>query len=164
TSGENVMAEANVMEDRPGRWAVPLVTAGLLVLVCALTFLLYQGSIHNEFVWDDPIVLGQPLQAFHSVKDGFFPPPPIPPFGGLSYRPMIVASYMMDRALFGDTPFAFHFPVVIMHVLNTGLVFLLGRRLFGARTGAVLAALAAALLFATHPIHTESVCWMAGRS
>ena len=171
------MAEASVMEDRAERRAGTLLTAGLLVVVCALAFLLYYGSILNEFVWDDPIVLGQQLQAFHSAQDIFFPPPRIPQFGGLYYRPMIVASYMMDRTLFGDSPSAFHFPVVIMHVLNTGLVFLLGLRLFGARTfsqppafagvsrpGAILAAFGAAVLFATHPIHTESVCWMAGRS
>jgi hypothetical protein len=172
------MAESDVTDGGSRVWVGRLLTAGLFVAVGLVAFLVYQGSVHNEFVWDDPIVLGQQLQAFHSVSDVFFPPPRIPQFGGLYYRPMILVSYMMDRALLGDTPFAFHLPVIIMHMLNTGLVFLLGRRLFGVRpgsggasalggdigSGAILAALGAALLFATHPIHTESVCWMAGRS
>jgi|GEM_PF-1065701 len=158
------MPEAVVTDGQKGVWFERILTAGLFVVVCLVTFIVYQGSIRNEFVWDDPIVLGQQLQAFHSVSDVFFPPPRIPQFGGLYYRPMILVSYMMDRAMWGDAPIAFHFPVVVMHMLNAGLVFLLGRRLFGARSGALLAALGAALLFATHPIHTESVCWMAGRS
>src|SRR4029453_8822331 len=129
------MPEADVTEGGPGKWTGPLLTAGLFVLVCAVTFLVYRGSIHNEFVWDDPIVLGQQLQAFHSATDIFFPPPRIPQFGGLYYRPMILVSYVMDRALLGDTPLAFHLPVVIMHMLNAGLVFLLGLRLFGGGPG-----------------------------
>src|SRR5262245_29203593 len=170
------MPVADVTDGGGSKWKWPLLTAGLFVLVCAVTFLVYRDSIDNEFVWDDPIVLGQQLQAFHSLQDVFFPPPRIPQFGGLYYRPMILVSYMMDRALLGDKPFAFHLPVVIMHTLNAGLVFLLGLQLFRVRPGfrpftlgekglfALLPALGAALLFATHPIHTESVCWMAGRS
>src|SRR5262245_59499394 len=158
------MPEPSVSEEGRSVWAGRLAATGLAIAVAVLAFLVYWGSVDNEFVWDDPIVLGQQLQAFHSMSDVFFPPPRIPQFGGLYYRPMILVSYMTDRALFGTTPFAFHFPVVLMHAVNSGLVFLLGRRLFGARTLALFAALGAAVLFATHPIHTESVCWMAGRS
>jgi len=153
-----------------------MMAAGIFLVVALTAFIVYQGSIHNEFVWDDPIVLGQQLQAFHSVSDIFFPPPRIPQFGGLYYRPMILVSYMTDRAVLGDAPWAFHLPVVLMHAVNSGLVSLLGLALFGSIAsagrkgldapggGALLAALGGGLLFATHPIHTESVCWMAGRS
>ena len=44
------------------------------------------------------------------------------------------------------------------------LVFFLGRLLFRTKPWGEWAAFAGALLFAVHPIHTESVCWMAGRS
>src|SRR5262245_10381883 len=114
------------------RWAL---TAALFLAVAVIAFIIYRGSLNNEFVWDDPIVLGQQLQAFHSPKDIFFPPPRIPQFGGLYYRPMILVSYKMDSALLGDKPFAFHLPVVIMHTLNAGLVFLLGLQLFRVRSG-----------------------------
>src|SRR5580765_2505778 len=104
-------------------------------------FVLYSASLKNEFVWDDPIVLGQQLQSFHSISDIFFPPARIPQFGRLYYRPMIMASYVFDRWFWGDTPFGFHFAVVLFHALNCGLVFLLGRRLFGETGGGLLAAL-----------------------
>lgn len=155
------MSEANDLRLWWGRFGPA--TIGFLVVVGVALFV-YSGSMTNEFVWDDPIVLGQQLQAFHSLHDIFFPPPRIPQFGRLYYRPLIVLSYVIDRWLWGDTPFGFHFPVVLFHALNSGFVFLLGRRLLGKAPYGVLAALSASLLFATHPIHTESVCWMAGRS
>src|SRR5262245_2889646 len=141
-------------------WAV-----GLFFLAAVLVaFCLYAPSIHNEFVWDDPIVLGQQLNAFQSYAKAFFPPPRIPQFGRLYYRPLITLSYLIDLDLWGESPIGFHLPVVVFHAINAGLVFLVGRRLFGAHSMGPLAALASALLFAAHPIHTESVCWMAGRS
>lgn len=132
--------------------------------VIGVALLLYAGSVSNDFVWDDPIVLNQQLQAFNSLHDIFFPPPRIPQFGRLYYRPLIILSYLVDRWLWGDTPFGFHFPVVVFHALNSGLVLVLGYRLFGKMRHGSLAALAGGVLFAAHPIHTESVCWMAGRS
>lgn len=136
----------------------------LFCLATGTAFLVYAGGCKNEFVWDDPIVLGQQLHVFHTFGDIFFPPQHIPQFGQLYYRPLIILSYVFDRWMWGDTPFGFHFPVILFHALNSGLVFLVGRRLLGSLKGATLAALGGAILFATHPIHTESVYWMAGRS
>ena len=143
----------------------PLLAAACLFLAAAgVGFVVYWGSLSNEFVWDDPIVLNQQLQAFHSLGDIFFPPPRIPQFGALYYRPLVMLTYAIDRWAWGDTPFGFHFPVILFHAINCGFVFLVGKKLFGRAAGSTLAAFAGAILFATHPIHTESVSWMAGRS
>ena len=100
------------------------------------------------------------------------------------YRPIIALSYMLDTYFWSDTPewkeFAeqkeknqrselkwttlnpvgFHLTNVLMHALNSILVFVLVRSL----TRRFRVALAAGVLFAVHPIHTESVTWIAGRT
>jgi len=117
----------------------------------------YLPALRNGFVWDDPTVLVQ-LRALHSAYDLVVLPPIIPHF---YYRPFIFLTYLVDRSLGGETPFWFHASVIAWHVLNTGLVFMLARRLF-ARDW--LIASGGALLFAVLPTHVESVAWMAGRS
>src|SRR5207247_2912538 len=63
-----------------------------------------------------------------------------------------------------EAPFGFHLSVVVFHAVSAGLVAMLGLRLFGSSAEGRLGALAAGVLFACHPIHAESVCWIAGRS
>lgn len=117
----------------------------------------YLPALRNGFVWDDPIVLQQ-LRAIQSWHDLIVMPPIVPKF---YYRPLVFLTYLFDRALGGETPYWFHASVVAMHALNTWLVAMLARRLF---TDDWLVPACAALLFAVHPVHTESVAWMAGRS
>jgi tetratricopeptide (TPR) repeat protein len=137
----------------------------LLAFAAAIAaFLVYAPSIRNGFIWDDPIMLGQQLPAFRSVADVFFPPAGIPQFGIYYYRPVVTLSYLFDLRLGGGSPVPFHLTVVLLHAACCSIVFLLGRSLLGPARAGVAAPFAAALLFAVHPIHTESVSWIAGRS
>ena len=136
----------------------------LFIIPAAVAFAVYYGALSNGFIWDDPIVLSNQLSAFRSMKDVFFPPPGIPQFGIHYYRPIIIVTLLIDRKLWGGTPFGFHLSVVLFHVINTILVYFIARLLFRRSRHADLGALIASLLFAVHPIHTESVSWMAGRS
>ena len=149
------------------------VRIGLMVTIVAVTALaVYIGTMDNGFVWDDQIVLEQQMVAFKSLGDAFSPPADIPHFSQHYYRPIVVVSYMIDRAITGPQPMElpqgalnpFHLSVVIYHAFVTVSVFLFGIVLLSHRWWGEWAALVAALLFAVHPIHTESVCWMAGRS
>ena len=150
----------------------PVRTVLLAALIAASAFLCYLGSLNNGFIWDDPIVHEQQMVAFKTISDAFLPPANIPQYGIFYYRPLVVLSYMVDRAFTGPRPMElpkgainpFHVSVVLYHVLVTVLVFFLGRLLFRTRPWGEWAAFAGALLFAVHPIHTESICWMAGRS
>lgn len=87
-----------------------------------------------------------------------------PDLSGL--RPLLKVSYAINWTL-GPDPIGFHAFNVLVHWLNSVLVLLLGRRLSGQylpRADASYAALAAALLFALHPVHTEAVTYVSGRS
>lgn len=123
------------------------------VAAAALTFL---PAWRNGFVWDDPLVLEQ-VRAIHGIRDLIVPPELIPRF---YYRPLIFLTYLVDHTLGGDQPFWYHVSVVATHTLNTALLCWLTARLVGTRPTAMIGA----LLFAVHPIHVESVAWVAGRS
>ena len=137
----------------PSRSQLPLWIAPAAVALAS-----YWGALRNGFVWDDPLVLQQ-LRAITSLKDLLIVPPQIP---HMYYRPVIFASYLIDLSLGGEHPFWFHASVIGWHALNSVLVFALARLLFS--EGQEVFAAGAAVLFAAHPIHVESVSWMAGRS
>jgi tetratricopeptide (TPR) repeat protein len=132
----------------PLLWAAVAVGAALVI---------YARALSRGFIWDDPLVLQQ-LRAIQSLRDLLLPPPIIPKF---YFRPLVFASYLFDRALGGETPFWFHASVLVFHVINVVLVFVLARRLLAEEP---LIAAGGALLFAVFPTHVESVAWMAGRS
>jgi tetratricopeptide (TPR) repeat protein len=76
-----------------------------------------------------------------------------------NWHPVTWLSHMLDCQLFGLNPRGHHLVNVLFHAVNTALVFLLLRIM----TGAVGRSLAVALLFGLHPIHVESVAWVAER-
>jgi len=137
--------------------------------VCLLAFATYANALANGFVWDDSIILARQLPLFRSPASILFPPPNIPQFAPDYYRPLVIASYVVDHTLGGGGAFVFHLTVVLAHVLATLAVFAFGVALFGrvARLSSSVASAAAAIaaaLFAVHPVHTEAVAWVAGRA
>jgi hypothetical protein len=74
-------------------------------------------------------------------------------------RPLLKASYALNWTL-SPSPFGFHLVNIAMHAANAVLLFLIGKLLTRHRG----AALAAALLFALHPMQTEAVTYISGRS
>jgi len=75
-------------------------------------------------------------------------------------RPAMLASLMLDAAVWGRDPFGYHLTSVLMHVVNVILVWLVIREVTGGegRAEHVLAPLLAALVFAVHPVVAEAVC------
>lgn len=131
--------------------------------VGALALLAYANTLGHGFVWDDPISLERWLPALPTAWSAFFPPPGIPQFPPDYYRPLQLLSYRLDRAIGGGAPWAFHLSLVLAHACATVLVFAAGLRLFERVPAGRWAAAIAAALFAAHPIHSESVAWMAAR-
>ena len=85
--------------------------------------------------------------------------------GGNYYRPILVVSYMMDKYVWGLEESFMHLENIVFHLLNVLLVFAIAQKaalLQGIRSGIV--PLIAALFFAIHPLNTEVVAWIAGRT
>jgi len=143
-----------------------------------LALALFAGTVRNELVWDDVLVIQGQLERFDSVAKIFVPPGDVPEFTLSYYRPLVLASYWLDEGLArafwpaaerdAARRVTFHASVALAHALATLLVLLVGRelaRLAGLEPApATGAAVAGSLLFAVHPVHVESVAWMAGRS
>ena len=131
-----------------------------LVIVAALPYL---DSLANGFVYDDATqVLNNPyLRSFRYVPR-ILTGSAWAYLGGADavtnyYRPMMSLGYMLSFHIFGPSAFAFHSFNLSLHLAVVLLVFKLSEQLFRDRALAI----AAALLFALHPIHTESVDWIA---
>ncbi len=96
-----------------------------------------------------------------SLRSIFFPGSE----NGSYYRPLLILSYYLDESLFGALPGIMHLENVVLHVLNAILVYFLTRRLLATdERNASYVPLSAALLFGLHPLSSESVNWISGRT
>jgi len=78
---------------------------------------------------------------------------------GSLWIPLAWISHMLDVSLFGLDPAGHHLTSVLLHAVNTGLLFLVLTRLTGAPARSALVT----VLFAFHPLRVESVAWIAER-
>lgn len=80
-------------------------------------------------------------------------------FAGSNWHPLTWLSHMLDVELFGRTPTGPHCVNLALHIANSWLLFLLLRRMASVHWRSALVA----ALFALHPLHVESVAWIAER-
>jgi tetratricopeptide (TPR) repeat protein len=134
-----------------------------LLLLLAGTFLIYLPALQGQFVnWDDPLyVTDSPWIRLspENVKALFFSSP------GKVNLPVTRLSLSLNHAISGFEPWSYHLANILLHLLNTFLVYVLVRRLWEALNSAkaVEAALIGAAFFGLHPLHVESVAWVAER-
>jgi tetratricopeptide (TPR) repeat protein len=76
-----------------------------------------------------------------------------------NWHPLTWLAHMLDVSLFGLEPGFHHLVNLLFHLLNTALLFLVLK----AATGACWRSAFVAALFALHPLHVESVAWIAER-
>ena len=75
------------------------------------------------------------------------------------YHPLTDISLAAESAAFGESAAVHHAGNLLLHCLNSALLFLL----IAALAGEPWAAFWAALLWAVHPVQAESICWLAER-
>jgi tetratricopeptide (TPR) repeat protein len=75
------------------------------------------------------------------------------------WHPLAWISLMLDAELYGLNPGGYHFTNLLLHILNTLLLFILLQR----TTGSLWRSIVVAALFALHPLHVESVAWVSER-
>jgi len=141
-----------------------------VTLVALVALAVYANALVNGFVFDDiPQILKNPwITDFRHLPDIFLDN--VWGFIGERsnyYRPLMHLSYMLTYALFGFSAWAFHLMNVLLHLGVSVLVYLVAGRLLRERSLAPVQTaawipLAIALLFTTHPIHTEVVTAVMG--
>ena len=128
------------------------------IFACAIAIVLaglvYGNALSNPFVYDDHriIVENQSLTDISNVRAILWHE---------VTRPVVNFSYAIDQAIWGPAPFGFHLTSVLLHMINVGLFALL---IWGSTPRPHLIAPIAALLFAVHPMMTEAVGYISGRS
>jgi protein O-mannosyl-transferase len=126
----------------------------ILVLI---VFLAYLPALWAGYVWDDNLVTNNPsLKTVSGLRDIWTNPLSYPE-GDIRYWPMLYTSFWLEYHLWGIHPFGNHFVDVLLHALNTLLVFIILRRL------SIRGAFLASAIFALHPVHVEAVAWVIER-
>ena len=136
------------------------------LIIVAVSFFVYYNSLNNDFVFDDESVVQNNISIqtlsnipkFFTAEEGFHK------VIGRYYRPVVSSLYATDFALWGLKPFGFHLTNVIIHVIASLLLLMILLKLFGDYKYGLLSALIGALIFAVHPVHTEAVSWISGRT
>lgn len=138
----------------------------LLVITAAAAM---AGGVDGPFIFDDvPLIQGNHrVHGLEHWTEWFtttlwntnYDPSAIRQNGGF-WRPIVLASYGIDWALGGGTPIVFHVTNLVVHALNSVLLLFTLARWVNDRVAACFGA----LLFAVHPVQTEPVAWIAGRT
>jgi len=153
-----------------------------LITILVISVLIYYRALAAGFILDD---YSQVLNN-HLIRDpGRIPEiflrsawvfEGAPPTSNY-YRPMLNLIYMFTYYFFGYQAWGYHLVNVLFHACNAALVFLIMAKLTGSQadrlagqqvenpvTASFSPPFIAALLFASHPVNTEAVTWVAGVS
>ena len=134
-----------------------------LALIILIGFLTYANSLKGQFLWDD-----ESLVQFNPYIKDWSLVPEILTTGlgstakqaGSFYRPAQTISYLVDYSLWRLNVVGYHSVNVGLHILAALSLYFLVYIIF--RNGKL--SLLTALLFVTHPIHTEAVSYISGRA
>ena len=136
------------------------------ILLIVVGFLVYYPILSNQLLdyWDDQWVVmnhytegGFNLQNIWSILTEFY-------HG--QYAPFNEFLYLFLYTTFGYNPFVFHLASLVIHVINSCLVFILLKKILvlNARLQSAkvihLISFITALIFCIHPFNVESVAWM----
>ncbi len=117
--------------------------------VAATVAALYGATLGHELVWDDRLTAAAATNARRALAPT-----------GAFHRPLVMLSFALDHALWGGAAWGFHLTNLVLHAAVSWTVGALAVAL-GTGGGA---ALAASLLFAAHPVQTEAVTYVSGRT
>jgi predicted negative regulator of RcsB-dependent stress response len=131
----------------------------IVILLTVATLGIYWNVLTFSFITlDDPDYVSHNIH----VQDGLSLPNVIWAFTDITPgygHPLTWITLMADYELYGMNAGGYHWTNVLFHIMNTLLLFMVMYRMTGAvwRSGFVAA------LFALHPLHVESVAWVAER-
>jgi tetratricopeptide (TPR) repeat protein len=134
-------------------------TVGICLSLVVLTWLVFGQTLWHDFVnYDDPRYVYENTRitgglSISGIAWAFTH------IHSLNWHPLTTISHMLDCQLYGLKAGWHHFTNVLLHTLATVLLFLALQQM----TGAVWRSAFVATLFAIHPLHVESVAWIAER-
>ena len=141
--------------DRP--YAQALIMAGLAII----TWMFLKVCLNNQFTnWDDPGYIKDNALIKDISAEGIKNIFSTPIMG--NYHPLTILTYAIEYSYVQLRPellYVYHRDSLLFHIACTLLVYWFVKEL----TKRPIAGIVAALLFGLHPMHVESVAWLAGR-
>jgi hypothetical protein len=133
--------------------------AGLCILLAGLVWLVFGQTVGHQFVNfdDESYVYANPV-----VSHGLSPQAIGWAFTHIvshNWHPLTTISHMVDCQLFALKPAGHHFTNVMLHTIAAILLLIVLYQM----TGALWRSAFVAAIFAIHPLHVESVAWIAER-
>jgi protein O-mannosyl-transferase len=129
-----------------------------LLLLVLIFFVFFQTRTHGFINYDDETY----ITSNPHVAQGLNVQNMIWAFStsdASNWHPLTWISHMMDIQIYGVNPGAHHFTNMLFHIANSFLIFFLFRKM----TCEFWKSCFLAVLFAIHPLHVESVAWVAER-
>ena len=132
-----------------------------LASVIILTIIVYYPSINFKFTsWDDPLYVTENMEIRElnpsNILSFFSTVNPV----AANYHPLTMISLAVDYSIAKLNPSQYHLSNLLLHILNTILVFVLSYRLSNSR---LFTSVFVCALFSIHPMHIESVAWISER-
>jgi protein O-mannosyl-transferase len=136
------------------------------LVICFITLAVYLPSFSGEFIMDDlPLIKDNAyIRDWHSlgsflVQEDGCTTDSSPGHTGY-YRPLLNLSYVMDYKIWGNNGPGFRITNLILHCIVCLLLYSLYKLILNKKD----IALWLAIIFALHPLATESVSWVASRN
>ncbi len=133
----------------------------ITLLFCVVAAVFHRTILAEISLVDDMTMIQGMLEAKHfDLPSIFFPGGG----SGVYYRPLIGLSFWVEKHFWNLHPSLLHLDNILCHLANVLLLYLLALRILADDLRRGYAPLAAALLFALHPLVNESVAWISGRT
>ncbi len=135
----------------------------LLLPLIIIIAIVYTKSLNNQFIntWDDHGYVSEnpDIRTLHGDSVDYTLKKTFSSYVLGNYHPITMLSYCIEYSKYGNNPKPYHVTNLVIHILNTLLVFFFIWLL----TGQQWVAFITALLFGIHPMHVESVSWISER-
>ena len=124
------------------------------VIVAAAVLITYIPAVRGGYIWDDDryVTKNITLGDVAGLRRIWFDVGATP-----QYYPLVFTSFWIERRIWDTHPAGYHLTNVLLHAVNAVLVLVALRRL------KIPGAWIAAMVFAVHPVHVESVAWITER-
>ncbi|OGP15240.1 MAG: hypothetical protein A2054_00445 [Deltaproteobacteria bacterium GWA2_55_10] len=124
-----------------------------LALLLALAAAAYYPALNAGFIWDDDhyVIRNANLLSPGGLRDIWLSTE------SPQYYPLVFTTFWIEQHIWGLEPAGFHAVNILLHAANAALIWMVCRRL-DLKYGYF-----AALIFALHPVHVESVAWVTER-
>jgi len=123
-------------------------------VIAAATFVAYIPILDAGFIWDDDdyVTHNPEIRTAAGLKRIWLEPRSLP-----QYYPLVHTTYWIEYQLWELAPLGYHLTNILLHASSAVLLFYILRKI------GVSVALVAAAVFALHPVHVETVAWIAER-